>query len=132
MILENFKKDKVFILRVLMGVIFLAAALFKLLNPVAASQELSGLNLPQIFFWPFFIIEIVGGLCLLINFRVKLVSVFLGLFLLGALLLGLIVNGNEILRQAAGLFVFRAEATDWFLHFVFLVVIFYVFIVSRK
>lgn len=123
MSLENIKNNRIVALRILMALVFLGAGLFRIFNPGAANLELMNLKLPLFFGWPIIILEILGGLCLLLNYKAGKMALMLGIFLILALLQALIINGAEIWRQAGELFVFKANSLDWFLHLVFLVIL---------
>jgi uncharacterized membrane protein YphA (DoxX/SURF4 family) len=115
------------LLRLLLALIFISAGLFRIFNSAAATTELARLNLPAFFTWFILIIEIGGGLLLLCGKFVKQVSIIFILFLIFALTTALVVNGHNIISQAGELFVFDAVPTDFFLHFVFLIILVYLF-----
>jgi len=121
--LGNIKFSAKAILRVLMGLIFLSAALFRIFNPEMARFELSALSLPSFLLWPLVIFEFLTGLFLLINFRVRSTALVLIVFLLFALIQALLVNGPEIWREASQLFIFQANPVEWFLHLVFVFIL---------
>lgn len=128
MISENLNKEKnVFeshdLLRWLMAAIFLAAGIFRIFHPETASLELKNLRLPLFLSYFLIVFEIGAGFLLLFNRYLKIIYSLLIVFLLLALIQGLIVNGSEIISQAQELFVFRTNPTDFFLHIVFLVIL---------
>lgn len=123
MILANIKKDPWVLLRLLMALIFLSAAIFRIFNIEAARSELLELSLPQILVWPLIALELVGGLCLLLDYQSKKVAIILSFFLFFALIQALFVNYQFILKQLPELFVFKANALDWFLHLVFIFIL---------
>lgn len=137
MILGNIKfrniiKEPKDILRIFMAVVFLSAGFFRIFNPAAAALELQNLQLP--YFLSYFLIffEIGAGLFLLFNKYLQTISIFLSIFLLFALIRGLIINGHDVLRQAGELFVFRANPTDIFLHITFLVILISLVVRERR
>lgn len=135
MILGNFKKIIVKpsdILRILMSVIFISAGIFRIFNPGPAEAELIRLGLPSFFIWFILAIEISGGALLLFGKSVRKVAVMFILFLLFALISALVINGREIISQIEELFVFDATPTDFFLHFVFLIILIFLFRVTKK
>jgi uncharacterized membrane protein YphA (DoxX/SURF4 family) len=135
MILENSKKIIIKpsdILRILMSLIFLSAGIFRIFNPMAAEAELIRLGLPAYFTWFILVIEIGGGVMLLLGKFVKQVSAVFILFLVFALITGLMINGREIISQAGELFVFDANSTDFFMHLVFLVILVFLLLKNNK
>ncbi|MFA5131654.1 MAG: DoxX family protein [Patescibacteria group bacterium] len=127
MILENFKIKKfraepTEILRLFLAVVFLSAGIFRIFNPGAATEEFSALRLP-LFLAPLMIIfEIIAGLLLLFNRFTK--QVYYGLIMFMIIVLGwsFILSGGTLIREAGELFVFNLNPTDFFLHFVFLII----------
>ncbi len=111
------------VLRIFLGLIFLSAGIFRIFNPELAKLEMIELHLPDFFTWLIIILEIVGGILLLFNKYVKKVLIFFTIFLITALIIGLIINGREIIYQAKELFVYNLNPTDFFLHFTFLIII---------
>lgn len=134
--LANFKENKILkqpesILRIFLAFVFLSAGFFRIFNPDMAVSEFTALGLP-IFLCPLMIIfEIGAGVGLLFNKFVKYISLSLIAFILFALFEALIIDGKEIIRGAGELFIFNLTPTDWFLHFVFLLIVFILF-VGRK
>ncbi len=127
MISENFKNKFFgtdFILRLLMAGVFISAGVFRIFNPVAAEMELIKLGVPAFFTWVLIIFEIFGGLVILIGGKLlKYVAWLFLLFLAIALGLAIRINSSGIINQAGELFVFDAGPTDFFLHFVFFIII---------
>lgn len=126
MILENFKN--IFSgpdswLRLLLAAIFLSAGIFRIFNPAAAGLEMRLLGLPAFLSWLVMVLEIVAGLCLLFKKWHRQASFILAAFVFLALLWAVIRGGAGIFAGAEELFVFNLEATDFFLHFVFLVIL---------
>lgn len=124
----NSNNKKIFLspsdlLRVLIGFVFLTAGLFRIFNGGAASQELELLNIPVILVWPLIILEIIGGSLLILNKYLKIVSVVFIAFLIGALANAIYLDGINLFFKAGELFVFNLTPTDFFLHFVFLIIL---------
>ncbi|MFA5259150.1 MAG: DoxX family membrane protein [Candidatus Pacearchaeota archaeon] len=116
------------LIRIFIGLVFLSAAVYRIFNFGAAEQELSNLNMPIILAIPLIMLEICIGLSFLFNFFIKQTSVVIIIFLVSALLVGFFGNFESIIQNLGELFVFSANPTDMFLHFVYLlIVIFYVF-----
>jgi len=124
---ENIKIKKIFenpenILRVFLAFVFLSAGIFRIFNPVMAASEFLNLGLPA-FLSPLMIVfEIGAGAGLLLNKFVKFIYWALIIFVLFALSLALIVNGQGLIAASGELFIFSLTPTDWFLHFVFLLI----------
>jgi len=127
MSLENIKIKKLFespknILRIFLAFVFLSAGVFRIFNPVIAAAEFSSLKLPA-FLSPLMVIfEIGAGVGLLFNKYTRFIYWALIAFVLFALSLALIVNGQGLIVTAGELFIFNLTPTDWFLHFVFLLI----------
>jgi uncharacterized membrane protein YphA (DoxX/SURF4 family) len=135
MTLGNFKKiiiEPHDILRTLMAVVFISAGVYRIFNPVSAENELIKLELPSFFTWLILIIEIGGGMTLLFNKFVKQISLIFSLFLIVALSRALMINGQGIIDKAEELFVFDATVTDFFMHFVFLIILVSLLKLSKK
>ncbi len=128
MTLENLKNKKIILtqsdlLRILIGFVFLTAGFFRVFNSGAAFQELELLNIPVIFSWPLIILEIAGGFLLIFNKYLKIVSIIFIIFLIGALVNAVYLDGLNLFFKAGELFVFNLTPTDFFLHFVFLIIL---------
>lgn len=121
--IKKFKITSLDLLRLLMGFVFLTAGFFRIFNNAEAIQELQSLNLPYFFTWPLIILEIVGGLALIFKKYLKVVSLIFIVFLIGALLNAIYLDGLNLFNKAGELFVFNLTPTDFFLHFVFLVIL---------
>lgn len=116
--------------RYFLALVFLSAGFFRIFSPETALEELLALGLP-LFLSKFIIIfEITAGLLLIFNKWVRYVYLSLLIFLSLALLWSLIIASSEILSSLGELFVFNLTPTDWFLHFIFLVVA--VFLIKDK
>lgn len=78
-----------FLLRVALGVMFIAHAYLKLaiFTMPGFAGFLGQVGLPQIFAWPIVLAEILGGVALIIGFHARIVSVLLLPILLGALVI---------------------------------------------
>ena len=127
MILANFKKNFLNgsgLLRILMALVFISAGFFRIFNPGAAEKELLALGLPVFLTIFLALFEIVGGSLLLFKGKAYKYVVFIFvLFLFFALILALTVNGRALFSQAGELFVFSANPVDFFLHFVFIIIL---------
>jgi uncharacterized membrane protein YphA (DoxX/SURF4 family) len=127
MTLVNFKKlflNPENVLRILMSLIFISAGLFRIFHPSLAQDELLLLGLPTFLSWFLIIFEIGGGIYLLLKGRFwrKITFLFI-FFLLFALLLAIKIDSSTIFNNFKELFVFDINSTDFFLHFVFLIIL---------
>lgn len=128
MILANFKKNPENLLRILMSLVFLTAGLFRIINPNLASLELQNLYLPAFFSLPLIFLEIGGGFYLLIKGKYwrQVLFIFI-IFLFFALVNALRVDFTGLMKNVGELFVFNLTPTDFFLHFVFLIILLFLF-----
>lgn len=127
MTLVNFKKLIIKpddLLRIFISLIFIIAGLFRIFNPSLAQDELIYLGLPVFLSWFLIIFEIGGGAYLLFKGRFwrKITFLFI-FFLFFALFLALKIDSITIINNFKELFVFDVNSTDFFLHFVFLVIL---------
>lgn len=126
MILENIKKiiqEPLALLRYFLAVVFLSAGMVRIFLPIAAEQELLALQLPTYFSIYLSLFEIIVGLMLIFNQGTKYVYICLTVFLIATLSWALIIQGPELIKAIEELFVFDLNPTDWFLHFVFLLLV---------
>lgn len=74
--------------RVLIALIFLFSGFEKLMAPAATLQYIAsaGIPLPQVAYGITLLVELVGGLCLLLGFQARLAALVLALFSLAAAL----------------------------------------------
>lgn len=135
--LENFKKTKIVfnsekLLRIFLALVFLSAGVYRVFNPDIAVQEFINLKLPTIFSPLMIIFEIGAGLGLLINKYTEGIYCSLLVFLIIILGWAFIIDGQNILSQIGELFVFNLSPTDWFLHFVFLLLAIILLVKNRE
>jgi len=127
MSLENIKIKKLFenpenILRIFLAFVFLTAGIFRIFIPDMAVFEFTALKLPVFLSGVTVFFEIGVGLCLLFNKYVKFIYWLLIVFLIFILIWALMINGKSLFFSAGELFIFNLTPTDWFLHFVFLLI----------
>lgn|GEM_PF-771880 len=125
-------KNPSVLLRVLIGLVFLSAGTFRLFVPQAALNEMANLNFSPLLVFPITAFEITMGLALLFNRYVKYVSGALIIFLLGAVIRGLMLGGKGLWLAAGELFVFNVNPTDVFMHLVFLIILVFLFLSTTK
>lgn len=127
MILENLKNKRIKqedLLRILIGLVFFSAGIFRFINPSFVKLEFETLGVSNFFYLPLAFFESVGGFLILIkaNYYKQIVKFFI-FFLIFALLLAFYLNYNYLLQNISELFVFNINPTDVFLHFVFLIIL---------
>ena len=128
MILEDFKNkikksNSEDILRILIGLVFLSAGIFRIFNVGEAAGEIKLLNLSSLLAWPLIIFEVAGGLALIFRKYFKIVTAIFIIFLLIVLINAIFLDGAHLFYEASELFVFSLNSTDFFLHFVFLIIL---------
>jgi uncharacterized membrane protein YphA (DoxX/SURF4 family) len=110
-------------LRLIMGMVFILAASFRLLFPSQAGAELAGLGLPGLMTWIIVLIELIVGVMLLVDYRVQ-VAAWIGIAFLGLALLWAFTHGfRQILDSVSDLFVFDIDPTDILLHFMYIILL---------
>ncbi|MCF7862137.1 DoxX family membrane protein [Candidatus Woesearchaeota archaeon] len=110
--------------RLFIGIVILSAGVFRTLffeNAIAESQVL---GVPFWFAYFIIIFEIVCGIMLIFNLKVKWVLGSVAIFLIIAILVAFIGYGAQLWENAGELFVFDPNPTDIFLHITYLVIIF--------
>lgn len=118
-----------FLLRLFLGLVFLSAGIYRIFYWSEAELEIKNLNL----YFPYFIstvvvlLEIISGLFLILNIQTKKTLLSLAIFLTIALLWSLIMFWQDIILNFKVLFIFNANATDFFLHFTYLIILIYLF-----
>jgi uncharacterized membrane protein YphA (DoxX/SURF4 family) len=115
------------VIRILLGLVFLSAALFRILNYAAAEQEISRLALPS---WtPLLVIllELAIAAAFLTNRFVRHASLTASIFLAAPIGLSILLYSRELFIGLHELFVFNATPTDIFLHVVFLILLILIF-----
>ena len=111
------------LLRILMGIVFLSAAVYRIFNPDDAAAEMASLNLPQLLMFPMIALELLMGVLLLLGRYLQVVlPSAIGLMVL-ANGIGLWKNAATIAQTAGTLFVFDATATDAVLHLTFTIIL---------
>jgi uncharacterized membrane protein YphA (DoxX/SURF4 family) len=107
-------------IRILLGIVFLSAAVFRIFNLQEAQLEMSNMKLPA---WSSFLviaIELAIAVSFLTNRCVKRIALGASIFLAAAISLGCILHPKELYAQLSELFVFDITVTDVVLHLVFL------------
>jgi len=119
------KQKKLDWLTLVMGIIFLSAAIFRIFNYTLAKEELINLNLPLEILPVIILLEIMIGTLFIINKKIRFATITTIIFLSLAIVSVFILNFNKIINSIPQLMIFRADATDVFLHvvYVFLLII---------
>lgn len=126
--LENIKLKKIFaepeiILRKFLAFVFLAAGIFRIFNLDIAASEFILLGLPAWLSHGMIVLEIFSGLGLFFDKCTRFIYLVLIAFILFVLSWAIIIRGPELAAGAIDLFIFNLTPTDWFLHFVFLLIV---------
>jgi len=73
--------------RVLMALIFIMAGFGKFADPASAQGYMAAFDVPTILLWPAAILELVGGIMILIGYQTRIIAILLaGFSLLSALI----------------------------------------------
>ncbi len=121
------------LLRMFLGLIFLSAGIFRILNWQQATLEFSMLGINYAGLIVFTIaMEIIAGLLLIFNIETKKVLLALIIFLTTALLWVLMISGQNLINGIKELFFLDATPTDWFLHFTYLIVIIFLLLNLKR
>ena len=112
--------------QICMGFIFLLAALFRVFFPNVAKTEMQSFNIPYFFLIPLIACEVFCGLCLIFNKYVKFALISMIVLMIFSLLLALYKYPNLILNISE-LFVFNPTPTDILLHFIYLIILIFIF-----
>lgn len=103
--MKNFNANAVTVNRVLLGLLFLVAGLMKLfvIKPAGVEGMLSGLGFPvAIFFaWILILVELLGGLSILANWKVKYASYLLLVVMVVAAFTAYLANWSQMLFHLA-------------------------------
>jgi len=113
------------LLKIFLGIVFLSAGFFRIFNWPAAISEFGGIT--KKFIYPLLIltiiIEIAGGLLLILNKKIKLVSTVFIFLILSGIIINLFKHGSAIFSQINELFLLNPNPTDLFLHATYLIIL---------
>lgn len=130
----NIIRNPLYLLKLFLGLVFLSAGFYRIFNINLAVKEFSmfpiGLIYPLLTFT--IILEITGGLLLILNKKIKLISAIFSAFIIIAVVSGIATSGGQIFSNISELFFFHANPTDIFLHLTYLIVLIYLFLISTK
>jgi len=127
-------KNKLNILIIFMGVVFLSAALYRIFNYEIAVTEFTNLKLPLFLIPMTILLEIVIGILFIVRKYIKYAVLVASFFLVSAIFIGIISNFTNIAERVHELFVFNAEPTDIVLHILYvgILIAIYLFYPSEK
>jgi len=120
------------LLRIFLGLVFLSAGLYRVLNWHEVTLEFSNLKLNSLYL-PILIIilEIGAGIFLILNIKLKESLLVLIIFLIFTLIWTLVIFGKDLISKSSELFTFQTTPTDFFLHLSYLVILIYLFSVAK-
>jgi len=119
------------LLRLFLGLVFLSAGIYRIFNWQEAVAEFSRMNLNYpILIVALMLFEIVGGLMLIFNIKTKKMLLVFIIFILLALIGAFVTSGKDIILGFGELFTFSQTPTDIFLHFTYLVILVYLFLIK--
>jgi uncharacterized membrane protein YphA (DoxX/SURF4 family) len=107
-------------LRVFIGIVFLCAASFRILNPAAGFLELERLALPSFLYYVIIALELLLGLLLLSGRLVRQAAAAGALLLVLAIAVAFAAHFKEILASLGELCVFDPTPTDILLHAIYI------------
>ncbi|MBY6114393.1 DoxX family protein [Mameliella alba] len=84
------------IARILLGVLFVMAGIGKLGDVQGFAGYMASGGVPAILAWPVILLEIIGGLALIVGFQTRLAALALGLFSLASGVLYHYVPGDQM------------------------------------
>jgi len=118
-----------FLLRLFLGLTFLSAGIYRIFNWHQAVLEFSRFGISSAYYLIILmiILEVAGGLLLILNIRTKEILLAFIVFIIIALISAFLVNGREIVSGLGELFTFNPSPTDSFLHFTYLIILIYLF-----
>ncbi|MBR9675567.1 hypothetical protein GOV05_01005 [Candidatus Woesearchaeota archaeon] len=117
-------------MRVFMGGVFLSASIYRVINPSLAILELQSLHLPTFLGWPLIIFEFFLGVSFLSNKYVKQALLSGMVFLTFAITVATFTNIRGVLSALSELFVLNHTPTDLLLHFFFLLILSYLYLLD--
>jgi uncharacterized membrane protein YphA (DoxX/SURF4 family) len=120
------------IVRILLGVVFFFAALYRIFNYSKGAEELSRLGIPVFLVSVVIIVELTIAASLILNKYVKYSTLTAIVFLVLAIIIGITSNFSYILQNIGELFVFDANPTDILLHVAYIFFLFLLFKNSKK
>jgi uncharacterized membrane protein YphA (DoxX/SURF4 family) len=120
------------VLRILLGAIFILAAVYRIFNYEAGFRELANINIAGFFVIPIILLELFVGISLVAGKLVKFASLTGAIFLSVAIIIAFVTNGYSILSNIGELFVFNPTPTDIFLHIIYLALLISIFMRERK
>jgi uncharacterized membrane protein YphA (DoxX/SURF4 family) len=108
----------------LVGFIFLSAAIYRVFNYNAGVNEFNFLKIPLLFLPFIILLEVVLGLCFILNKKVFYASIIAIVFLSTAIILAFVSNFWAIINSISELFIFEANPTDILLHLLYILLLY--------
>jgi uncharacterized membrane protein YphA (DoxX/SURF4 family) len=118
------------LLRFFLGTVFILAASYRIFCYKCAVVEKESLGIPIYFLFIIVPLEIVIGVCLLLDKKIKSISILAILFLLVSVIVVLLVNFTVMINSLGGIFIFDPNYTDILLHITY--IFFFLFLVCKK
>ena len=115
--------DREFLIRIVIGAVFLSAATYRMFNLDKATSEMNNLHLSTMLIIPIITFELIIGLMFLFNYQVRKAALSLITFLSSAIVIALIGNWRQILRTIDEIYIFNATPTDLLLHGTYIILI---------
>ena len=66
--------------RIMLALIFILAGISKMMDPAGTSGYMQSMGVPTLFLWPTILLEIFGGIALIVGYRTAIAAVALALF----------------------------------------------------
>ncbi|MFW5684491.1 MAG: DoxX family protein [Spirochaetota bacterium] len=124
-------RDPKDVLRYGLALVFLSAAVFRIVNPAEAYEEMQSFNLPDWFAWFIVALEVFAGVSLVLKRLSVIALILLALFMVFTLTLSLIMS-PDLIAQVGEVFTYDHTPTDFALHLTYLIVIVYLILAIRK
>ena len=121
MILDNLKERSLVILRVFLGIVFISAAIFRIINFSSGMAEMQALGLPGLSSIIIILLEIASGLLLILNKYIRIAVSVLVVVLTIGVIVALVTNFHNIMINFKELFVLDATPTDIVYHIALIV-----------
>ncbi len=121
-------KGPIFILRIFLGLVFLSAGLYRAFHVERALLEFGNIVSGSLIYpliYLVIILEIIGGLFLIFNFKTRTTTLVFFIFILLVIVESLIFSRQEIVSGFGELFFYNTNATDFFLHITYLIILSY-------
>ncbi|MBB5752132.1 DoxX family protein [Prosthecomicrobium pneumaticum] len=85
--MSNLSAPALLVGRILIAAIFLISGFGKLMDPAGTAGYMSSVGLPGILVWPTIVVELLGGILIVVGYQTRIVALILAAFTLVAGLL---------------------------------------------